>query len=590
MKKSFTFRKDQLNYELKLRRRPWWLLLLLLPLLLLIPFEKDVYVQTLDANTKSRIPGAEVHFDYTHSALFTWFRFFTNDPVNDKQITGKDGTAHFVKLKYTLYSWLFKHNSPALVWAANDCYASDTLKLPFHDIKSGDTLRLPMSPAMAALDFKTVDRADMSPLPQSKVTIIVELSGLRYVDTATTDAAGRVVFNRVPRCGRMVSVLGEHDGYYPDSIVNKQLSDLQGNLDAKRELKLKPIRKPVVFYVEDCKTHQPIAGAKVTVDFDFNGQKSSYTAITNTDGKGKGIYQDAYIIARVHLSGIDDYYQQGELPGQHVVRDFIDSGKYPRSKRTFCLEPKSSPLEFTDVDSVTNQPLAGAKNKVTVVNNAGAVHSVFKQSNSNGKFTVAVNPGDKISIVANFRPDYEENHTSVLDADGIKLLTGAPGRRIIPLAPVTKARPPTDSCRIFVSGIFVSDEAETNMFSGIYQVDQFSEYVGAGEYSDNTLAFPKAYQSTFDGLAIDAGTHVIIYSGKNFTGDVVLDQKGPAIINNGKYKDQAEHGYADALKNWQEKEFKPELQERFPPSVRLFSSSDMNAWSYGSMKVICDKN
>ena len=55
---------------------------------------------------------------------------------------------------------------------------------------------------------------------------------------------------------------------------------------------------------------------------------------------------------------------------------------------------------------------------------------------------------------------------------------------------------------------------EVSYTSEVYVEDRFSEYVGPGLYTDNTLAFPKAIATTFDGIAIDKGTKVTIYSKK----------------------------------------------------------------------------
>jgi len=143
--------------------------------------------------------------------------------------------------------------------------------------------------------------------------------------------------------------------------------------------------------------------------------------------------------------------------------------------------------------------------------------------------------------------------------------------------------PPRENCRIFVSGLLISDKYDFQNFSEIYVVDEGSEYVGEGEYSDNTKAFPKAVKYTFDGIAIDKGTRIIIYSSKNFKGKVLLDQTGPAIINNSIFQN------VETYKNANTKIFKEPLQSNFPPNVRFWSKSNMQNWSYGSLKVICNQ-
>jgi len=438
MKKTFIFSNNQLEYTLKLRkRRPWWLLLLLLlPLLLLIRFDKIITVQTLDAIAKTPVSGAEVHFNYTKSFAYEKGHFFT---TNHEKLTGQSdasGKATF-KVQCSIYSWLFKHNETALVWAVNNCYNSDSLRPVFHRLDNNEQLTLQMQPATIEFDFKAIDKNDMADLPDSKITIIAEFSGIRYSYTDTCDAAGRVLFSKLPLCGRILSVRAEHEGYYPDSIVNRSLPDISGPLERIRTLQLRPIRKPIEFFVENCTTvpHQPIPNATVEIEFDFNGKKSKTSIHTNTDGKGKGTYDEAYIIALIRLKASADYYKNGELLGQHLVSDFIDSIKYPRSKRTICLEPEPNPLTFTNVDERTGKPLKGVKNTISIADGNGKIHTVIKESNNIGNFSVSINPGEKISIVSQLQPDYEDNNTKVQNEDCIQLMTGPAEKRVIRLKP-----------------------------------------------------------------------------------------------------------------------------------------------------------
>jgi len=117
----------------------------------------------------------------------------------------------------------------------------------------------------------------------------------------------------------------------------------------------------------------------------------------------------------------------------------------------------------------------------------------------------------------------------------------------------------------------------------IYVVDPLSEYVGEGDYPDNTRAFPKAVSTTFDGIAIDSGTRLIIYSGKNFTGRVLLDVVGPKIINNSLWRNDPRYSSCHT------EVFPPDLQNTYPLSVREWSNGNMHEWSFGSCKIICSQ-
>ena len=142
---------------------------------------------------------------------------------------------------------------------------------------------------------------------------------------------------------------------------------------------------------------------------------------------------------------------------------------------------------------------------------------------------------------------------------------------------------PTQNCRVHFSGLLMGGAAVLNNISKIYQEDYASEYVGGGFYVSNEKAFPKSVAQTFDGIAIDRGTRLIIYSKKNFKGQVLLDIRGPAIINNVIWKDDGRY------KQCNTEDFPSNLQSNFPQNVRIWSSSNMHEWSFGSCKIICDQ-
>lgn len=108
----------------------------------------------------------------------------------------------------------------------------------------------------------------------------------------------------------------------------------------------------------------------------------------------------------------------------------------------------------------------------------------------------------------------------------------------------------------------------------------YSEYVGAGNYSLNRNAFPKATMYTFDGIAIDAGTKVTVYSQPNFEGKILYEKVGPAIINNGIWKDYSQA--SSVMADWKEP-----LQSNYPQSVREWSDTNMHNWPSGSMIIEC---
>lgn len=141
---------------------------------------------------------------------------------------------------------------------------------------------------------------------------------------------------------------------------------------------------------------------------------------------------------------------------------------------------------------------------------------------------------------------------------------------------------PKKDCRAFFTGALLGGYFKDEHISKIFEVDNYSEYVGSGEYPDNSSAFPKAVATTFDGIAIDKGTRVIIYAEKDFKGKILLDKTGPVLINNGKYRNDARYSKCNT------EDFPADLQAIFPQSVREWSNEDMHDWSNGSIKIICN--
>jgi YVTN family beta-propeller protein len=114
------------------------------------------------------------------------------------------------------------------------------------------------------------------------------------------------------------------------------------------------------------------------------------------------------------------------------------------------------------------------------------------------------------------------------------------------------------------------------------------DYVSIGEYPDNSVAFYNAAHTTFDSIAIYPGSRLTIYSGKNFTGSIVLDVIGPALIWNKYYKDIMPSGSTTVLHDMTT-DWDSGLNETFPPSKRFAmdpaKGHDMWLWANGSCKI-----
>ncbi len=437
VKKRFLFKDDCLDYTIKIKkpRNWWWLLLFLLPLLLLIRCEKTVYVKVINGANSVGIQNVDISFAYNKAYLYDFKtgRFLTNDPIKRKATTDKDGIAKFDSTKYSIYSLIFKCFSiyeAKPIKLTNPCYEVEEVKDNYHLLFPGSTIILKAKPITIPLDFRVIDVEDGEVLPDAEVEFIANLNGKEYKHKAKTNAAGIVLFDNIPACGNINKVNGSLEGYKSDELPSNNVRGVLGNINEKRTLKLKPVKAKIVFFVVDCQTKQPIPDASVTIEIK---DKKTITKKTNVNGVGKGEYDDTHVTAEIMLSAQKKYYRKGVLNGSYKVKDFIE---LPKEKRTICLEPLPEPIEFKNIDEKTKKPLVGVKN-IVKIQNGDQVKTEELISNSNGVFTISeINPGDKVTIVSTYPPDYEDNNTKVKEVDGVSLIKSPVGDRTIPLKPI----------------------------------------------------------------------------------------------------------------------------------------------------------
>ncbi len=577
-KAKLTFQATQNEYIITLKKTNyWWLLIFLLPILLLllqIRFHKTIVFQTIEKQTKEPISDINVHFRYLDRNFINFkpFAFFKTDTPLLTQISDNQGIAKF-ETSYTLFSLLFHHNDKTLVFAKGGCFSSDTLMPKYHNLPDKQPYPILLSGRTTNLDLLVLDKDDKQPIPQANVNLRFTLNNKTSSANARTFANGSAVFRNIIYCSGYVQIIATKYGYLPDTVsgtIDELLSDIN-----KRTLFLKPIKTRIEFQVKDLKTKQPIPGVKAEMILEGT---NSYFLITNTNGLGRGAF-DSIAIAKTfklhfsHPSYFDTTTQN------FSVADFV---KLPLEKRTFYLRPKAKPLIFRNIDKLTKQPLEGVRNVLYVNGDSVGIY----YSNSDGYFSITgVKKSDKISIIAS-KPGYYPNDRSVKDRKLSQLKTK--GSRIIPLESIPPqpydVKPPREHCRAHFSGTLLSDIFIDGHISKIFKPDKYGEYVGEGFYPSNRAAFPNAVKYSFDAIAVDAGTRVIIYSEENFKGKVLLDVTGPALINNIRWKNDSR------IKNFTTKHFSGGLQNIFPPNTRTWSSSDMRDWSKGSVKVICVGN
>lgn len=568
---DFTYSEDNQEYVIQLKKRNyWWLLLfllLLLPLILLIRLKKDVVFKTVDVTSQSVLSNADVQFMYIDR------RLAGQETHKLKGVTGENGVVVFEDVKYTLFAKFFYAGDKSQVIATGGCFMGDSIMPLFHKLKHKKENVLELPARSETYDFQVVDESDKQPLPDSDIKMTLTIAGNNTDDAKKTNPNGMADFANLMYCSEKIVVIASKFGYNNDTI-NSTVEQISTDL-TKRTLYLTPITDMVKFTVKDLYSKQTVPNATAHLIIKTDTIKTT----TNTNGVGKGVFDEVHVIQEMQIK-VKHIAYNDTITETYKVADYNNLSE---EERTIYIRPKAQTLTFKNTDAETNKPLTGVKNDIKI--NGKSVGTEY--SNNEGTFIIpAVVPSDKVTIFAS-KTGYQNNNSQINNKKISQL--GTEKSRTIPLRknpppppPPRKVEPPKKNCRAHFSGTLLSDVPITGHISQIYVADKYGEYVGEGEYPSNKAAFPKAVKYTFDGIAVDKGTRIILYSEENFKGKVLLDVKGPAVINNSKWQDERR------IKDFNTKTFGNGLEGQFPKSVRTWSKGNMNDWSNGSIKVICD--
>lgn len=139
---------------------------------------------------------------------------------------------------------------------------------------------------------------------------------------------------------------------------------------------------------------------------------------------------------------------------------------------------------------------------------------------------------------------------------------------------------PDDLYSVHFTGLLLSDHYSPETYSRIDSDDPYSNLLNVGRYNDLKSVLNEANRSSLDGIAVPPGIRLIVYRNNNFTGDVLLDITGPALVNNTRLE------HVPLYMNVNTETFSGGLQTIYPPSFRMWSETDMNDWVNGSMEII----
>jgi len=133
---------------------------------------------------------------------------------------------------------------------------------------------------------------------------------------------------------------------------------------------------------------------------------------------------------------------------------------------------------------------------------------------------------------------------------------------------------------VHFSSLLISDSSITDLSSEVFPTDSYSNFIPLGQYPVLNGFSWGSNNQTPNGIAIPANMRFVVYSESHFKGKVLIDVVGPAIINNGSRKVQAESVTVHT------KQFDEPLQTIFPQTLRIWSTGDMKEWYKGSMEIV----
>ncbi len=489
-RKKFRFRDDTLDYTFQLKKRNWkwlWLLLLLLPLLLLIRCERDIAVTTVDKESGDEIAGVEVTLNYTSYYLYKDGQLFCSEEGHQTLKTDGEGRGVFKDMGCSVYSYIFRCLSRASFVAAGDCYVMDPApsECNFHYTRNH---KITLSPRVTDVSVNVVDRETNDPVADARILYTYKLGKTAKTDSTVSDATGKAKLTKVPECGEVTFTRVSCYGY--EDLTNEKRS-VAAMLSApdSATLRLQPLKQSFTYFVKNKFTHEPVPDATVEVTLTSpNGNVIGGKTRTNVDGKGRGAYKDAFVLAKVDLKATKENYKEGHLDKEYTVEQFA---KLPDSLRVVYIEPEPGVQQFKNVDSLTNEPIVGVRNEIQRNSVDGNTYSATETSNRNGVFDVKAISGDKIDINSEHEY-YEPKHTAIQKFDKGQTIRMTPKKLDLTFRTVdADSWELLPECRLEVrtsrSGVTTPVSSGTGEFEvrGLYYGETISITASKKDYSTN---------------------------------------------------------------------------------------------------------
>ena len=580
-KTAFVYNESHAEYTIRLKKKKkalWWLLLLLLLLPLFVKCNKDVTVQVMDEAGRP-CTEADVTLDYTSHFLYDNKALFVNKDHSITQQTDSNGITVFKNLRYSVYSCVFYFLSKAEISVVSECVQlEENVKPLFHFIGGEKAVVIEMQTQLIDVSLKIVDDEINTPIDDATVYYEYTHNGTVFKDSLKSNANGDVTICNVPKCHYFDLIRTTKEGYQTDIRELAKVLDLLAE-EKYRTIRLKPIKDKIDFYVKNKFTLQPIPGATATITLEDRRTGKSVTkkSSTNVDGLGRGFYEDAFILATVHIKASKRNFKDGELPTAYTVKQFKILSQ---EERTIYLEPEPYTVEFQNVDSITRMPIVGVENTIIVHGTDGTVDRYKEISNRNGYFTVKAREGEKVEITSTLSPQYKTKETIIEKFEKEEIILMSPDIISLNFRTIegySSAILPDCTLKVYVDGNYNSDitNSGTGEFSvpNLYFNQQISIIASKSSYMTNDIKvrnasvayLAKAPQSArdipldfppcesavrnggvegflkeydmgrpsgsflFEYNTFTVPDHITIYDGKGTTNGVIFDYKGGSI-------------------------------------------------------------
>lgn len=410
-KKDFVFKSDKSDYQFQLKKKKYlWLWILLIVLFLAIccvRCERTITVTTVDDISGDALANVEVTLSHVDYYIYKNGSFFASQLQCDTLRTGEDGKANFEMQDCSVFSYIFCAFSKADYTAVGDCHHLDpTPETSYFHYTWDKVLRL--VPKTTDISWHIYDKETKESLAGATVIYQYQISGKNKIDSVKSDAAGKCVLKSIPSCGNVTLSKVTCYGFVDATPVEYSVPSILADVDSAKT-ELDPLKTSFTFFVKNKNTKQPVAGATVDVVLTSgSGKKVRGQSQTNVDGKGRGAYDDAFVLANLDFTARKAHYKDGHYDKKITVDQFKN---LPDSARVIYLEPEPYMEEFQNTDSITGAPIIGVENAITVTSN-GKDSSQTEISNRNGVFYVQAREGDRIHI-SSIHDYYESKETDI---------------------------------------------------------------------------------------------------------------------------------------------------------------------------------